>query len=330
MNITNKQALYITSYLYKGINEKEYRDISIAIAENAVIGFEKKGHRYKIYVRVNNKFDKSARGAVFALPFEDIGELSDCVKQAIENSNMLDDIELDMSKIPNPSLELMKEYEQNQEDSKHDEPGSYEYVENITENNSDNSELLIAPEAFQSDAPILSNKSESISLEELENEFLTPNKQHRTSESSDQTHDFDDDFFDEITDKTKTRHKVPDNDLHSRKMYSYDDASAFKTANNTSSAMLQEYHNEHAHSLDVLRRSSYINSIIRDGFDLTENTEKMFQKLASINTAKAADIYIELVCHLISEYEYDIVKMSEETGVDRRNIMLAMMEKQFS
>lgn len=335
MNITNKQALYITSYLYKGVNEKGYRDISIAIAENAVIGFERKGQRYKIYVRVSNRYDKSARGAVFTLPMEDIYELAELVKQAVENSNMLENMELDMSKVPNPSLELIREYEQKQKSLEPDETASYGYTDESMEKElSDDPESLVAPEAFHSDTPVMPKESESISLEELENEFLTPNKPVDTPDVSENTSDYDDEVFDEIPDKTEIPKQKPHENTYSRNTIhessSYDDASAFKTANNTSSAMLQEYINSYSQSLNEIRRNSYINSIIREGFDLTEDAEKMFQKLAGINTEKAADIYIDLVCHLISECNYDIVKMSKETGVDRRNIMLAMMEKQFS
>lgn len=333
MDINNKQALYVTSYLYKGIYEMKYRNISISISENAVIGFEKKGSRYKIYVRVNNKFDKSARGAVFTIPVEDIYELAEFVKQAIENSNMLENMTLDMSKVPDPSIELIRECEQklaaetdNTEDFEDVEPEPDPEPEEYV----DDAEELIAPEAFRSDIPITpKNESDHISLEAIESEFNQ--EMPDIDENADKKQNADQELFDEMPDEPVAEEKPEDIPYEAPKdPFPYNDAVAFETANDTATSMLQEYDEKHAQPLDLIRKNSYINSIMRDNFDFTEDTEKMFRKLVEIRTDKATDIYINLVCHLISEFDYDIVRMSEETGVDRRNIMLAMMEKQFN
>lgn len=346
MTITNKQALYIAIYLYKGITEKNYREISIQIADNAFIGFERKGSsRFHIYVRVNNRYDKTARGSILPIPCENYNLLTDEIKATIENSNALEGVELNMSKVPNPSMEVLHQIdpttltEDDLEQTDQEETNGFV----IEDFDSGNNEPV--------DNPV--QNSDYIPLEEVEkdshNDSTVSTPVPETSESADDVSDNETyDSFDDFSEETSSNDEENDEE-NSSKMDHLDkengsgspvksksssplftDAIAAKTAETTSSTLLREHRSDHAHSLEMIRDHSYINSIIKDGFDLTPNTEAMFKHLAAKNSEKATDIYINLVCHLVTEYNYDISAMSMETGVDQRDIMLAMMEKQFN
>ena len=43
MKITQKQALHIAIYLYKGVTDRMIKDASIPIGKDAVVGFSKHG-----------------------------------------------------------------------------------------------------------------------------------------------------------------------------------------------------------------------------------------------------------------------------------------------
>lgn len=345
MTITHKQALYIAIYLYKGITEKNYREISIQIADNAFIGFERKGSsRFHIYVRVNNRYDKTARGSILPLPCEDYNQLADEIKATIENSNALEGIELNMSKVPNPSMEVLHQIE----------PTTLG-EEDIEETDQEETNGFVI-EDFDSDDNDLTDSSvqnsDYIPLEEVEKDSnndnidsapLRDNINPVDNVSDDEEYDSFDDFSEETSaddekigsnmDSMNSPDKKVENSSPAKSESSsplFADAIAAKTVENTSSTLLREHRSDHTHSLEMIRDHSYINSIIKDGFDLTPNTETMFRHLAAKNSEKATDIYINLVCHLVAEYNYDISAMSKETGVDQRDIMLAMMEKQFN
>lgn len=345
MTITHKQALYIAIYLYKGIAEKGYRDVCISIAENAVVGFEKKGgSRFRTYVRVNNRYDKSARGSILQIPAEDFHELADEVKNCIENSRLLDGIELNMSKVPNPSMEVLKQIVPDVVEQ--EKPVVEEFFDDEDEEETKNDFIIDDFDSTESESSSDTNeKTDYISLEDVEREdgmygsILEPaeetTEEPKAEESGDEPEEFFDDFdenepseevpkpIDEETEEVEESAKEPVSET-------FMDAEADKSVSDTSSALLKKYNSEHAYSLEMIRDHSYINSIMKDGFDLTPNVECMFRHLCEKSSEKATDVYINLVCHLVSEFDYDITDMSKDTGVDRRDIMLAMMEKQFN
>lgn len=342
MTITHKQALYIAIYLYKGITEKNYREISIQIADNAFIGFERKGSsRFHIYVRVNNRYDKTARGSILPLPCEDYNHLADEIKATIENSNALEGVELNMSKVPNPSMEVLHQIEPTSlveddiEEADQEETNGFV----IEDFDSDDNDLTDDP-AQNSDYIPLEEVEKDSNNDNITSAPLLDNNNPTDNVSDDEEYDSFDDFSEETSSDDEKNEsnmdsldKKVENDSPAKSESSstlFADAIAAKTVENTSSTLLREHRSDHTHSLEMIRDHSYINSIIKDGFDLTPNTETMFRHLAAKNSEKATDIYINLVCHLVTEYNYDISTMSKETGVDQRDIMLAMMEKQFN
>lgn len=344
MQISAKQALYITLYLYKGIYEKKYKDISIPISatDDTVVGFEKRGGRYKIYVRVNNRYDKSANGPIFSIPTDDINSLATMVKDAIESSVLLDSYTLDMSKVPNPSIETLQSYIEPVDESG---AGLIEEDETISaagDTEDDTEEVLI---------PASENltQRETIPLEEIEKEYnsdpnITPSEDPSEEDAYEMDPLFEDDFEDMEeespvseeslpTDEDSFEHKQPSrvkDNIQREPENQFTDASAATNINSLSAESFKTYSETHPNSLSAIRQNSYINSIIRNGLDLSKNTEKMFEILEQQCPEKAADIYINLICHLVSEYDYDIVSMARETNVDQRDIVLAMMEKQLN
>lgn len=345
MTITHKQALYIAIYLYKGIAEKGYRDVCISIAENAVVGFEKKGgNRFRTYVRLNNRYDKSARGRVLQIPAEDFHELADEVKNSIENSRLLDGIELNMSKVPNPSMEVLKQIVPDVVEQEH--PVVEDFFDEEDPEETKNDFIIDDFDSVEADkSSDTSEKTDYISLEEVEREdgmygsLLEPDKETteetEAEEPVNEPEEFFDDFDDvepseEAADSIPEETEESDEPAKEQVSEAFMDAEADKSVSDTSSTLLKQYDSEHAYSLDMIRDHSYINSIMKDGFDLTPNVERMFRYLCEKSSEKATDAYINLVCHLVSEFDYNITDMSKETGVDRRDIMLAMMEKQFN
>lgn len=342
MTINHKEALYIAIYLYKGICEKGYNDISIQIAENAVVGFEKKGRsRFRTYVRVNNRYDKSARGNLLTIPYEDYNELATEVKASIENSNLLEGIDLNMSKVPNPSMEILQQLN---DDITPETDMDETEIENPI--HPDNGFMI---EDVSGEKLANSEESHSVSIEEIEryyNKNVTPAPDDEyikelqkdlenadlcdfTQESSIFTEEMPDEDELQVQDDEPTEEFEDDPEPQNTSDH-FMDAMASNKIKGSTATSLQKYNTTHQNSLDAIKKNSYINGIIKSGFDLTPNVEYMFRYLSLSKSEKAADIYINLVCHLATEFDYDISKMSKATGIDERNLMLAMMEKQFN
>lgn len=326
MKITQKQALHIAIYLYKGVTDRMIKDASIPIGKDAVVGFSKHGKKCHIYIKVEKKYDATAHGVTFPLPVEEnaFGDVVDFVQEAIENSEMLRNIDLDMSKVPNPSIDFMKDHPElemadmdsvdmdsdplpMQEDDLQEE--GWPENEEVTSNDADRS-------------------TETAEHNEIEEEFdklvanSTSNIQDNDLEEIDSSLEEEFEALDKGVDKRNTSSE--------KKVFS--DSEGEKTAMNYSSTELRRYDKKHdeATSLQRIEQESYIHSVMSSGFDFSGEASRLFNKLVNVNPSKATDIYINLVCHLMPEYDYDAVKMSQDVDVDRRNIMLAMMEKQYN
>ena len=194
MQISVKQALYITLYLYKGIYEKKYKDISIPISatDDTVVGFEKRGGQYKIYVRVKNRYDKSVNGSIFSIPADDMNSLATMVKDAIESSVLLASYTLDMSKVPNPSIETLQSYIEPVDESG---AGLIEEDETISAagDTEDDTEEVLMPASENL------TQRETIPLEEIEKEYnsdpdITPSEDPSEEDAYEIDPVFEDDF----------------------------------------------------------------------------------------------------------------------------------------
>lgn len=342
MFINHKDALYIAIYLYKGISEKGYNDISIQIAENAVVGFEKKGRsRFRTYVRVNNRYDKSAQGNLLTLPYDDYNELATEVKVSIENSNLLEGIELNMSKVPNPSMEILQKLNNEpipDTDEPEEEMPVHSYngfvIEDVSnEETADTEESLYIPieEIEKNYNDNVTPAPEDDYAKELKEDLENADIRDFTQEASIFTEEFtNEDTIPEDEDEQSQPEEFWDDSEGENMPDHFVDAIASNNIRESTATAIQKYNEEHQNSLDTIRKNSYINGIIKSGFDLTSDVEYMFRYLSLAKSEKAADIYISMVCHLATEFDYDISKMSKATGIDERNLMLAMMEKQFN
>ena len=99
MQITDQKAMHIANYLGKGAFIDKNRDISIQIGDKSEIGINKRGNKYALYVKYDNRLDKSVQLPLYS-GATSIDSLAQGVKIIIEQSLSLENIELDMKKVP--------------------------------------------------------------------------------------------------------------------------------------------------------------------------------------------------------------------------------------
>lgn len=101
MQITSEKAMQIANYLHKGVVEKHYNNISMAVSDGVEVGIEKKGmSKFRLYVRVNGKYDHSVKIPAFSMPVSDMDFLAGLIEEAVNGSVSLANIETEDNQTP--------------------------------------------------------------------------------------------------------------------------------------------------------------------------------------------------------------------------------------
>lgn len=314
MQVTLDQALHIAIYLHKGAFKERYRDICVPIGDESVIGIEKRGRKNTIYVKRNDKYDKSIRLPLFDSTIS-MDDLTGYVVTAIENSKLLRDVELNMSKVPAPSIEALNTLKR----------------ETIVE---DNIETESAEEADYYEANELPQDDEEITPEE------------QVSSEPEPSNEPEEDYFDDVDEIEEE----PDLDIMPAQMDDSDipPAENYPTADDETVAPEEEFENRlskttvtdissdivaddpktrDAAMLHKIQDESYLNNVITyDLVDLTPDVTKIFKKLSERSPERATQIYINCIMYALELYNYDAVQTSEDLGIDKRNITIALLE----
>lgn len=317
MQVTMDQALHIAIYLQKGAFKESYRDICVPIGEESVIGIEKRGRKSTVYIKKNDKYDKNIRLPLFdsSISMED---LTGYVVTAIESSELLKDVELNMSKVPAPSIEALNALKR----------------KTIVTIVKENDEADPAVEADYYEAGELPQDDDKITPAEPILDEPEPSKEPEA------------DYFDEIDefDKEPDPDVMPvqmdDSDIPPAENYPSEDEYPEKPAedfekslsnttvdNISSDIVAADPKTRDAVMLHKIQHESYLNNIITDDLvDLTPDVTTIFKRLSERAPERATQIYINCIMYALELYNYDAVQMSEDLIIDKRNITIALLE----
>lgn len=314
MQVTLDQALHIAIYLHKGAFKERYRDICVPIGDESVIGIEKRGRKNTIYVKRNDKYDKSIRLPLFDSTIS-MDDLTGYVVTAIENSKHLRDVELNMSKVPAPSIEALNALKR----------------ETIVE---ETAETESAEEAAYYEANELPQDDEEITPEEP----VTREPEPSSKPEEDYFDDVDD--FEEEPDPDIMPVHMDDSDIPPAENYPTEDEKTMEPAeefenslsnttvdNISSDIVADDPKTRDAAMLQKIQHESYLNNVItNDLVDLTPDVTKIFKKLSERSPERATQIYINSIMYALELYNYDAVQTSEDLEIDMRNISIALLE----
>ncbi len=188
MQVTNNQAFLIARALYKGINSGE-TDVSFSVWGDgaATVGIRKKfGDKYYIYTALNGKTDKSVKLPAFSRNI-DIQDLADNVQQALDESVVMQDKDLDTSR------KIFQDSEAENKASNKNVESKQPQVEEDDDMNDDFEELLRDEKPTDVSEPIKDTHNDD--LQEFEEDLfdeITDDNELETTKNNEQD-------FDELT-----------------------------------------------------------------------------------------------------------------------------------
>ena len=256
MQIDYQKAMHIANYLGKGAFIDKNRDISIQIGDKSEIGLNKRGNKYSLYIKYDNRLDKSSQLPLFSITAS-INDLAEGVKTIIEQSLALENIELDMRKVP------------------------------LTDTD--------------------------------DTEFdLTDNPAYSTGDEFEEYGDTD--TFDEQETVFTPTTLPPDSSVRLDPLIEISEQS--KTDN-----YKEEYPMNHTDNKKFsIALDSYLYQTLGDEEAIKDKMARATSRLVDMDRESITGFYIQMLNSLLFLYQNDIALLSDDTGIDSRDIALATYE----
>lgn len=343
MKISMNDARHLARYLAKGIFGKvETKEVSITIGENASIGIVRRGRKYILFAAVNNTAAKEDTRTGFN---ENISEeaLAKIIISVIENSAALLEVPLNMEKVPmlsehaEPSgavdeSETSRQAAEDFHDAGNVKPASSKTADPKKNTPSSTPKETVDSEDDKKDdscAETISAGEKAGSNDLLDEEEQKPDAPEAADEP--ETEDFDHEN-DPIFENGQPLEPADEDPVKETDSYDNDEQEdiiieAAKT-DKVETAIQAEGIMPLKTDTQRLSNVSYISSLLGGSDEIQEKFAPVFRTIAEKDRELAVEFYIRGLYTLLPLMGNDIDAVAEATGIDKRDIVLAVYERQ--
>ena len=301
MEITFEQGLYIATYLMKGAFVKNHRDICISICPNAEVGIAKRGKNYNLYIKYAGKTHYNGKNRFTNEIAAE--ELTEHIIEAISNCEILQGHEFNTKIMP---ANNQPQPTQNNENSEYEE-----LLHQIEEEMADDDEYeLLEPE--QEQEMVDNNEYELLEAEEEMEETKDEKSEATFIPDKLDEPEYIQSLVGEVVEMDDDREDF----VQEPQQEEFEELSPAPTTLPSPSTKRSN-----------IAETSYIYRISTD-HEMRQRMHMVIDKLVDENKELATELYIHAMLTLLTLYGNDINKMSDETGIDKRDITLAYYDQQ--
>lgn len=332
MKISMSDARHLARYLAKGIfGQNETKEVSITIGENATIGIIRRGRKYILYAANNDIMAKEDTRSGFN---ENISEeaLAKIIINVVENSAALLEIPLNMEKVPMLSeqtettdavskSESAKQKADASNDTRNFKPAAEKAAEPV--------KAAISPEETAgADASVndTADAGSGFSAADTQNPEETGDSE--TGPADDFDHENDPIFENGQPIEPDETIPVKEEDFYDND--EQEDNTMIETAKTDKVETAIQANGLMPSRTDTQKLSdiSYISSLLGGSEDIQKKFEPIFRTIANTDRELAVEFYIRGIYTLLPLMGNDIDAVAEATGIDKRDIVLAVYERQ--
>ena len=328
MHISISDASHLAKYLSKGIfNKTGNRDVSISIGDKSFIGIEKKGHKYSLYIKYNDQKCDVQSGFNENVSMELMAQI---IQTLIEQSDVLKNVTLNLEKTPLLPKESIAATAT--EDIQAAKPlAGFTPVGLPDENNMDMG--AIPDDQFGASLPDSPGDFETYTSldEEPPAQNVPPYPQSEDPESNESSGDDTDTADEEIAEQPMLQEDTLPETITEEEMEENEMNSTAETANErptVESAIDAQGLLPVRIDNQRLAKESYISNMLGDSEDIQKKFSKAFKQLTERDRETAVEFYIKALYCLMALFDNDIDSVASATGIDKRDIVLAIYERQ--
>ena len=324
MQISRNNARHLARYLAKGIFGKpKTHEVNISIGNHATIGIFRRGKKYVLWVKYG---DNIANGDSRSGFNENISEddLADLVINVIENSAALMEVELNMDKIPmlqDNDPEIPHEnpedtQSEKEEPAKKPEPESTDIPDDTEEPDPDSDEEDETTEV--SDQPeVESEVSKELKDEDFEPQDLSPEAE-RSEEDTEPDPVSEQETHLIREEPEESNEQEEDNTM----------ILSEKTEKKVETAIQAKGLLPSPIDTRSFADTSYISSLLGDSDDIQKKFTSIFREISNKDRELAVEYYVRGLYNLMALFDNDIDAVAEATDIDKRDIVLAIYDRQ--
>lgn len=332
MQISKKNARHLAKYLSKGIFEHPgTQEVSISIGEDASIGIVRRGRKFILCIKYRDIIQKEDMRSGFN---ENISEddLANLVIDVIENSSSLLEVELNMDKVP-----LL--HEENAQGTNQENPEKHDVIPEAAPTDAlrqshhrkadpdpdTNAKSADSGQAspHREDEPAASPPDDKGSEKEIPETIIPEDSADDDAEPSAPA-----DSAKEPTEDLSVKDSLHLPTADSTPYETKEENTMITSENKVETAIQAKGLLPSLTDTSRFADTSYISSLLGDASDIQNKFMAVFSEIANMDRELAVEFYIRGLYALLPLMGNDIDAVAEATGVDKRDIVLSIYERQ--